>query len=383
MKTRMFRFPVLGILSSLRFTVIALLVLAILVVWGTFYQIDHGIYAAKDRFFNAWLVFIGGIIPFPALRTIITLLSINLLTAAFHKRPLNIRTIGLIVLHLGVVVLTLGSAVASYFTSEAAVRLSEKQSTSEVYDYTTWQIVIGTRGLKNGVPAPRQQLYHLKKLRNGTRIVLDKSTARLRILKMYHNCSAKLHDRGDRRIVGLRELKPDMENGRNFPGIAFSFDITGEKNAPETLYVYAGMEYPSSFLLGTDTLDISLQPLRIDLPMRIELTRFEVQWHPGTDNAKSFRSRLRLFGKNLDREVSIEMNRPFRYGDITFYQSGYMEQEGGYSSTLAIVKNPLRYLPHVASFIIITGLFLHFFVKMCHEISSIRGKRNAEKTAAA
>jgi hypothetical protein len=108
--------------------------------------------------------------------------------------------------------------------------------------------------------------------------------------------------------------------------------------------------------------------------MRVELSGFEAKWHPGTQKAKSFQSRLRLFGKNMDREVAIEMNRPFRYKDFTFYQMGYSEQEGGgHSSTLAIVKNPLRYLPYIASLIIVAGLFLHFFVKMWFELSRIRG----------
>jgi hypothetical protein len=51
---------------SLHTTVICLIILCILVLWGTFYQIDHGIYAAKARFFSSWIVLIGGFFLFPA-----------------------------------------------------------------------------------------------------------------------------------------------------------------------------------------------------------------------------------------------------------------------------------------------------------------------------
>jgi hypothetical protein len=155
------------------------------------------------------------------------------------------------------------------------------------------------------------------------------------------------------------------------------FSIASEKTDPPPtlpdLFIYAGSPFVHPFIVGTDTVTISMQPHAISLPMRIRLTNFRVQWHPGTSNAKSYQSRLRLFGKNIDREVVIEMNRPFRYKSFSFYQMGYSGEEGNYSSTLAIVKNPFRYLPYVASIIIVVGLILHLIVKMWYEISATRG----------
>jgi hypothetical protein len=72
----------------------------------------------------------------------------------------------------------------------------------------------------------------------------------------------------------------------------------------------------------------------------------------------------------------VEMNRPFRYGAFTVYQMSYNGQPGNYSTTLAIVKNPLRLMPYIASIVIVSGLFLHFLVKMVYSFAAIRKNRH-------
>lgn len=363
-----------SILSSLHLTVAALLVLTALVVWGTLYQVDNGIYAAHDRFFKAWLLFIAGVVPFPAVKTVIAILSVNLLAAALKKRPFTIKTAGNILLHIGVAILIIGSAISSSMVQESAITLAKGQSTSETYDFTTWQLTLTVNGRQKDGPYAKIYRYNIKNLNKGSKIRLPPTDVTLSLRNVYRNCSVKSDDHNPRSIVGLRHEKVSPEPGKNLPGVAFT--LTGQGNESNEHYTYAGSAYPVPFFYGTDTIGVSLQPLRIPLPVRIELTGFEATWHPGTQKAKSFQSRLRLFGKNMDREVAIEMNRPFRYKDFTFYQMGYSKQEGGgYSSTLAIVKNPLRYLPYIASLIIVTGLFIHFFVKMWFELSRVRGGR--------
>ena len=83
-------------------------------------------------------------------------------------------------------------------------------------------------------------------------------------------------------------------------------------------------------------------------------------------------------GKNIDRDVVIEMNRPLRFGTFTFYQMGYSGKPGDYLSTIAIVKNPFKYMPYISSIIIVTGLFFHFLVKMWYTISSNGGVQRDE-----
>ncbi len=367
-------------LASLQLTVIALMLLSVLVVWGTFYQVDHGIYAAQERFFKAWLILIAGVIPFPAVKTAVAILSVNLIAAACKRRPVTIRTIGIIVLHSGVAVLIGGSAISSGFIQESAITLAEGQSTDTTYDFTSWRLTVAITGHRDGKPYSKTHYYDLKHMRQHRRIELSPTTATLSLRHIYQNCGAMVSRIDSQTITGLKPLKNATDEGRNMPGVVFSINADEDTTPSENpdYFVYAGTGHGVPFAYGNDTITVSLQPLSLPLPLRIQLIHFNAEWHPGTSKAKSFQSRLRIFGKNIDREIVIGMNRPFRYRSFTFYQMGYSEQNGSNTSTLAIVKNPLRYLPYVASVIIVLGLFLHFFVKMWYELSSVRGNRRGK-----
>jgi hypothetical protein len=109
------------------------------------------------------------------------------------------------------------------------------------------------------------------------------------------------------------------------------------------------------------------------LPLTIGLLDFVKTDYRGTGMARDFESRLRVRGPGIDREVVVSMNRPFRYRDYTFYQFSYAAGDGPESSSLAVVKNPGRWLPYVASIVICMGLILH----MAAGLSSAVGHRRA------
>ena len=358
------------IAGSLRLTVITLLFLSVLVVWGTLYQVDHGIYSAQERFFNAWIVLIGGFFPFPAVRTLVAMLSVNLLAALFRKRPVTLLTAGMFIMHLGVVLLVGGAVVASGLVRESAVTLREGQQTAETYDFSSWQCAIGVHGTADGTPFAKTFRFDLRKLHEGKQLRLSPSGVRVSIDKMYTNCAATLSTAGNGAVTALSPVAGSEEQERNVPGIVFTLRGDGCP-AGTRHFAYAGTDQPPT-ICGSDTLTVSLHPRALILPLNIELRKFDVQWYPGTGKAKRFETRLRLLGPHVDREVVIEMNRPFRYRAFTFYQMGYSEQNGGYASTLAVVKNPLRYLPYVASLVIVAGCFLYFIVKMVRHLSLLR-----------
>ena len=367
----------ISFLASLHLTAVALFILLILVIWGTLYQVDNGIYAAQERFFRAWFVLIAGYIPFPAVKTVIGILTLNLITAALRKRPFTIRTAGIFILHIGVIILVGGSMLTSYYVEESAITLGRFQRTDATYDFTRWELTTNINGSRHGAPFSKTLQQEIRHLRTGQWIDLKPTSISLKIGKIFENCKAKISDQDKKSITGLLPLKPDQEGGRNFPGVALSVYPKGHEQpeTPSEMFIYSGAPYTIPVISENDTALILLQPHSIKLPMQIELTEFNVTWHPGTQKEKSFQTRLRLFGKNVDREVVIEMNRPFRYKSFTFYQMGYSGHDGNYTSTLAIVKNPFRYLPYISSLIIVGGLLFHFLVKMVYEISAVKGRR--------
>ncbi|MBN1757839.1 MAG: cytochrome c biogenesis protein ResB [Chitinispirillaceae bacterium] len=362
---------ILKSLGSLRLTVVSLIFLSILVVWGTLYQVDHGIYSAQERFFNAWIILIGGFVPFPAVRTLVALLSVNLLAAAFKKRPVTLSTAGIFIMHIGVALLVGGAVVASTFVQESAVTLAEGQQATQTYDFSLWKFAVVVNGVKNGRPCTKTFRYDLGHLRDGKQLRIPPAGVQLSIDKVYTNCGATLSPSGNGTVTALSPVATSTERGRNVPGIVFSLR-KGDCPTGTPHYVYAGSGHRLPVICGSDTVTVWLHPVTLALPLKMELQKFSVEWHPGTRKPKRFETRLRLFGPNIDREVVVEMNRPYRYRSFTFYQMGYNEQNGRYVSTLAVVKNPLRYLPYIASMVIVAGCFLYFLVKMIRHLSLLR-----------
>ncbi len=79
------RSAVIKVSSSLKLTVICLILLVILTVWGTLYQAQHGLFAAKQMFFSSWFFLALGFIPFPGTVLVMTVLFFNLLSSLIFR----------------------------------------------------------------------------------------------------------------------------------------------------------------------------------------------------------------------------------------------------------------------------------------------------------
>ncbi|MCA9408074.1 MAG: hypothetical protein KC733_05255, partial [Candidatus Omnitrophica bacterium] len=74
-----------------------------------------------------------------------------------------------------------------------------------------------------------------------------------------------------------------------------------------------------------------------------------------------YESLVEIDANGLKRQVLIYMNHPLRYKDYTFYQASYaIDKLSREYSTLAVVKNPGKFLPYFACFLTFAGLVIHF-----------------------
>ncbi len=106
-------------LGSLHLTVACLSLLIVLTVWGTLYQVHHGIYAAKIFFFTSWFLRLGPLI-FPGGKTVMGVFFINLVSAMVLRFRGVRRRFGVWVLHLGLVLLCF-AAFCTYVYSRSTV----------------------------------------------------------------------------------------------------------------------------------------------------------------------------------------------------------------------------------------------------------------------
>ncbi len=93
----------------------------------------------------------------------------------------------------------------------------------------------------------------------------------------------------------------------------------------------------------------------------IQLLDFVHEKYEGTQMPKDFASQIRLVneGDGVDRELRIWMNNPLRYARRTFYQSGYLPDDGG--TVLQVVRNDTWMVPYLACMIVFVGMAAQFF----------------------
>jgi hypothetical protein len=115
-------------LASLKLTVVALLLMALLVIGGTVYQAENGMYAAQTRVFSSWLIWIFGLLPVPGMLLLAALLFLNLLAAAVFRLGYRWRQSGLLLIHYGLLLLVGGGFFIAVTAREYSLTLREGES---------------------------------------------------------------------------------------------------------------------------------------------------------------------------------------------------------------------------------------------------------------
>jgi hypothetical protein len=363
----------IGIFSSLRLSVVCLFYCVVIVICGTFYQVDNGLFAAQERFFRSWILLIAGCVPLPGLQTVLAIVLLNVLISGIKRISFQFAKIGLLLMHCGVIVLIGGTGLSSRFVKESVLTIAKNQRMEQSIDLKHWDLSISLSGVEDGALWSSSRNFPLSAIKPGHSLKLPQTNKTIVVKRMYKSCQAQGRRVGA--IDSLIPLSPSSEGG-NIPGLVLSYgNVPQTDNNPEMM-VYGGAGEPRQYLRLGDTLSIALMPQWVKLPLKIALVDFILEKHLGTSQAKKIQSRIHVSGEGIDREVIVSMNRPFRYHSYTFYQTGFSDDNGLRTSQLTVVENPVRFLPHSASVLIIAGLLFHFCFRMIVALQSTRRKQN-------
>ncbi len=121
-------------LSSLRITVAGLILLFILTFWGTVAQVDNGLYASQQRYFNSFYFLVLGFIPFPGAQLVLWMLFVNLFCAFVNRIVYTWKNIGLIFVHCGLVLFFVSAFLTFYNAKESYLTLREGQTADALTD---------------------------------------------------------------------------------------------------------------------------------------------------------------------------------------------------------------------------------------------------------
>ncbi|MCH2183550.1 MAG: cytochrome c biogenesis protein CcsA [Mariniblastus sp.] len=116
--------------------------------------------------------------------------------------------------------------------------------------------------------------------------------------------------------------------------------------------------------LGDKEFLLGLRLKHVYKPYSVTLTDVQTRNYLGTDIPEWFSSDILIMDQQHPGPANrqkVWMNNPLRYGDETFYQSGYNQLEDGREYTvLQIVKNRGWMIPYVCCMFVVVGLFAQF-----------------------
>ncbi|MCK4762741.1 MAG: cytochrome c biogenesis protein ResB [Candidatus Aminicenantes bacterium] len=351
-------------IASLKLTVVCLVLFAFLVVWGTIYQADHGLYQAQQKFFFSWFFLIFGFIPFPGTVLVMFVMFFNLLGSLFFRIKFKLSNIGNIITHTGIMVLLLGGFLTFYFSVESTLMLREGETGNMSSSHRSWELAVWEKGGRD--------IYAVDSagLNSGDTIDLTELGLVLQVNEYYDNCTSYTGTSAAPGNVinasGIRALeeKPRaVEAGENIAGLIFQAPSAA---AGQAVLLYGNDSMATPAAVNKRTFFFSLRRKKFLLPLNMTLLDFKVKLYPNSNIPKSYASRVKIKAAGgIEREVIISMNKPLRFADLTFFQSSYQVARDGTEYTiLAVVKNSGRLLPYISSIWIFLGLIVHFLVKL-------------------
>lgn len=376
--------------SSLRLTVVLLVLSIILVTMATLAQVDLGIWAVQERFFRTFFVMkylpdSGIPIPaFPGGYLIGGMLLINLVCAHFERFKPTWRKSGISLTHLGIVLLLVGELFTGLFSEESHMRLDEGatknysesflkrevaviETTSPDFDTVT---SIPLERIARSKPVDVPELPFVLQVREGA--FYPNSSLTMRGPNMPQGPSIATEGIGPK--IAVTPLRPTFKTDEvNMP--ALFVDIKGRDGANLGTWLLSPMlSAPQGFEVQGRKFEIDLRPTRFYKNFKVTLIDFTHDKYPGTEIPKNFSSKVRLVSDDGhdNRETLIYMNNPLRHGGYTFYQSGFDNNDR--TSVLQVVENPSWLLPYIACLLVTVGLLVQFGIHLVGFINRRRAK---------
>jgi hypothetical protein len=368
---------IFAFLASYGVAAVILTLLLLLTFLGTLEQVDHGLFAVQERYFNSLFLvhhFFGILpVPLPGAYLLMVLLFINLVCGAIIRAPKRWRRPGMLIAHSGILLLLLGGFVTFRYSIGGNMRLYEGEASSEFESYTGWVLEIVMVDAPAGedafiIPesdfadmAPGDtRIFHSERLPFEFEISGYGKNTRVEPMLGSHSMIA---------VDGfyLMTLPRDPEEEQNVAG-AYVTVVEKESGKRHEGILWPLETHPYTVEIDGVGWAFLLRRPRWTVPFTIVLDKFTMEKHPGTNMPKVFLSDVTKIEGKSQEQIKIEMNEPLRYKGYTFFQASWGPQEARPGdrlfSVFAVVRNPADKWPLYACIVITAGLLVHFCQKL-------------------
>lgn len=378
-----------AVLSSYALACVVLFFLAVLTFFATLESEKIGVHATERIYFSSWLVWrdlgAGISVPvFPGGQLLMATLFFNLLVGGIIRIKKGLRTLGVIVGHLGILGLLFTAFVEQQFAQEGKMVLREGEVSNEYDSYHDWEVAIQnvlSDGRVREWVVPQEDFQDLVGGRRRTFRAED-LPFELEMGGYLPNCvprRAGPHAAGAGRVVDAFVLSPRPRAKDAAMDIAGLHVVAREKDSGRTheALLWGFAERPWVITVGGEAWGVQLRHRLWRLPFAIRLEKFTRELHPRSGVPKWFSSDVVKLEDGLPPErVTISMNRPLRHAGYVFYQESFGPQgrrlRPGESwwSQLAVARNPSDRWPIFWCAVIAIGLTVHFLLKLRRYIAN-------------
>lgn len=367
-------------LSSLRLTVVCLLIGMLLIFAGTLDQVHIGIHGAQEKYFRSfatlWKIpgfalgdFHFGYLPLPGGYLIGGILLVNLLAAHISRFRLLWTQSGIFLIHAGIMLLLIGELLTGLLADESIMRLDEGERSAYSENNRQTELIF-TRDISND----KEQVVAIpeKLLENSEGETLHHPLLpfSLHIEKFMANAELELRTKnpsappsGATTGIGIQVTalpKPRTGKLDEHDSTTALVELRAGDGEKLGKWLFSRNLTVQSFKYRGNTFFMSIRRQRNYKPFTLELIDFTHDRYAGTNIPKNFSSRLRLVhpAAGVNREVLVFMNNPLRYGGYTFYQQGFDNNDT--TSILQVVRNPAWIMPYVSCSMVGIGLMIQF-----------------------
>lgn len=379
-------YKMLEVCASLRVTVVLFLLSFILVFYGTWAQVDAGIWTVVNEYFRWFWVWIPTeiiflrtfesdlLLLFPGGWTLGFLLLVNLLAAHAIRFKVSWQRSGILLIHSGLVLMMLGEFVTGVFAIEGRMTIAENNSSNFVEDDRKKELAIvdpSNPKVDDEVVIPNSFLSKGGLIRHAELpfdVEIDHYmiNSDLRGADRHQGANPATAGLGLQQVAVERSETAGVDSEQRIE-IASAYVTFKKKDTGEALGTYLVstwftlMNMPAQEVaVDGKKYQVYLRAKRTYRPYTIYLKEFRHDVWPGTKTPRNYQSDVRLIDpeRGEDREVKIWMNHPLRYRGETFYQSGLHPLAWG--TVLQVVRNPGWLMPYISCVLVTLGMLVHF-----------------------
>ncbi len=387
--------------SSFGFAVAMILILFALTFLGTLEQVDHGLFEVQKKYFESMVLVhtftlpvadLSLPLPLPGGYLVMALLFGNLICGGLVKIRKSKRTVGILIIHVGMIILFLGALVTFKLADHGNMFLAEGESTDEFVSYNIWNIEIAKAGGSGEVlTIPQEHFLDLQGARTRT-FHSEGLPFDIEVGGYERNCEATeaVTSEGGRVADGyrLQAFPLEMQEPANVPG---AYVTITDKKSDEKIegIIWGGHKFemsqgwvssePLTVRSGDDAYTIALTKKRWKVPFVVRLDDFIKDVHPGTTMASNYESEVTKLEGGQEEKIRIYMNHPLRHKGYTLFQESFQERSDGtgQKSQLAVWRNPADQWPLYSCVIMSVGLLIHMVQKLLKYMKAESKRRTA------